>query len=156
MVPLPQVVDLLSKAAEWPKGNILPKQIYIGSIVSFHYVGQRGRPIHDVYPFVLVSDIYSNAIRGVNLNYLDSFYVSRMIISYLDTHFSYANIKNSNYLVDAFRTYKHNGIGQLKIYESKFLRALAYVAPRIDPYEVAQIEQQIEILKQEALRQPEA
>lgn len=158
--PLPYVVNSLLKAAEWPgvKPNV-PRAANVGNIISFYYIGQRNRPIHDTYPFVLVTDEYSDAIRGVNLNYLDSPTVTKVILTELDNpNISYQQLRGSQgeYVVDAFRTYKHAGISQLRVYDSKFLRALAYVAPRLDPMEITQIEQQIEMLKEAALKQPVA
>jgi len=159
VISLPQTVNLLLKASEWPgvTGVNTPREVYVGSVVSFFYRGQRGRPIHDTYPFVIVSNIFSDAIRGLNLNYLASPDVTKIILEYLDNaNFSYRAIEQNAYYVDAYRTYKRSGIAQLRIYDSRFLRALAYVAPRLDPNEITQIEQQIAMMKEAAMRQPEA
>jgi hypothetical protein len=159
IIPLPQVVKSLLSAAEWPGSNpTTPRNVYVGSVISFFYRGQRGRLIHDTYPFVIVSDIFSDAIRGMNLNYLDSINVKDVILNYLDNpNFHYRTAVAQNpYYVDAYRTYKRSGISQQRIYDSRFLRALAYVAPRLDPNEINQIEQQIEMMKEAAMRQPEA
>lgn len=159
IIPLPQVVNTLLQATQWPgPAPNMPRAAYVGCVMSFYYKGQRGRPIHDVYPFVIVSDIFSDAIRGMNLNYLDSPEVTKVILNYLDSpNFNYRTAVVQNpYYVDAYRTYKRNGISQQRIYDSRFLRALAYVAPKLDPAEITQIEQQIEMMKEAAMQQPEA
>ena len=127
-----------------------------GSIVNFRYVGQTRVPIKDAYPLVLVSDIFTNAIRGINLNFLDSPYVKSMILNYLNKPFSYAFIKNDHYIVDAFRTYKRNGISQLRIMDSNFLIGLAKVARSLNVNEIDQVRQQIAMVLKEQLKQPVA
>lgn len=128
-----------------------------GSIISFHYVGQRvGKMIHDPYPLLLVSDIYSDAIRGVNLNYLTVPYVKSMISKFLEKPFAYALIKGDNYVTGAFRTYKRTGISQLRIMDSDFLRGVAAVSRTLAPNELDQIRMQVEEMLKYQINQPTA
>jgi len=149
----PQQLGTLWKSLDSKQSTIASK----GSIISFHYIGQRiGKMIHDPYPLLLVSDIYSDAIRGVNLNYLTVPYVKNMINKFLDKPFAYALIKGDNYLTEAFRTYKRNGIGQLRIMDSEFLRGVAAVSRSLAPNELDQIRMQVEEMLKYQMNQPVA
>lgn len=154
-----QQLGSLFKAIEYPT----PKIVHKGNIVTFHYVSQRvNKMIHDPYPLVLISDIFSDAIRGVNLNYLTVPYVKLMINKYLEKPFSYALIRNDSYIVGAhdnpgaFRTYKRSGISQLRIMDSQFLIGLAAISRTLAPNEIDQIRMQIEEIIKFQLNQPAA
>ena len=152
---LPPNISKLWQATEYPQKN-RTKIVHKGSIINFFYIGQRRQAIHDPYPLLLVSDIFTDAIRGVNLNLLDAPYVTSLIKTYLDTPFSYANIKTDNYITNAFRTYKRNGISSLRMMDSDFLKGLAMVARSLDVNEIEQIRSQIETLIRQASQQPSA
>jgi len=159
-----QQLGSLFKAVQYPTPAITtPKVAHKGSVVSFHYVSQRmGKMIHDPYPLVLISDIFNDAIRGINLNYLTVPYVKMMINKYLDKPFSYAMIKGQPYLAGgqddpgAFRTYKRSGISQLRMMDSQFLIGIATVSRTLNPNELDQIRMQIEELIKYQLNQPVA
>lgn len=154
-IQLPSNISKLWQATEFPnkaRTNVVHK----GSVVNFFYIGQRRQPIHDPYPLVLVSDIFTDAIRGVNLNLLDAPYVTSLIKGYLDTPFSYTNIKSDHYITDAFRTYKRAGISSLRMMDSSFLKGLAAVARSLDVNEIEQMRGQIESLIRQASQQPMA
>ena len=152
----------LFKAIQYPTPAVAtPKIVHKGSVVNFYYIRQRiGKPIHDPYPLVIVSDIFSDAIRGVNLNYLTVPYVKNMLERYLNKPFSYAMIKGDPYIVGdknnpgAFRTYKRNGISQLRMMDGDFLRGVAELSRTLDPNELDQIRQQIEELIRYQINQP--
>lgn len=159
-----QKLGSLFKAIEYPTPAVpTAKIVHKGSIVNFHYMGQRtGKMIHDPYPLVLVSDIFSDSIRGVNLNYLTVPYVKSMIERFLDKPFSYTMVKGDSYIVGgqsnpgAFRTYKRNGISQLRMLDSNFLRGIAAISRTLDPNELDQIRAQIEELIKYQNVQPSA
>lgn len=159
-----QQLGSLFKAIDYPTPVIpTPKIVHKGSIVSFHYMGQRvGKMVHDPYPLILVSDIFSDAIRGVNLNYLTVPYVKSMIDRFLERPFSYSLIKGDSYISGgkdnpgAFRTYKRNGISQLRMMDSGFLRGIAAVSRTLDPNELDQIRMQIEEMMKFQINQPVA
>lgn len=169
-VNFPPNLGNLWQAIDWPTPAVpTPKVVHMGSIVNFHYTGQRtGHQIHDPYPLVLVSNIYSDAIRGLNLNYLTLPYVKAMINAFLDKNFSYQMIKGDTYLVGspeppkgdgkpgAFRSYKRTGISQLRIMDSAFLKAVAAVSRSLDPNELDQIRMQLEQLMKYQVNQPVA
>ena len=154
-VQLPPNISRLWQATEFPQ-KTRTKVVHRGSVINFFYMGQRRAPIHDPYPLVLVSDIFTDAVRGVNLNLLDAPYVTSLIKTYLDTPFSYANIMADNYITSAFRTYKRGGISSLRMMDSDFLKGLAAVARSLDVNEIEQIRSQIETLIRQASQQPVA
>lgn len=157
-----QKLGSLFKAIQYPTPSVAqPKIVHKGSVVNFHYTGQRvGKQIHDPYPLVIVSDIFSDAIRGVNLNYLTVPYVKSMLERFLDKPFSYSMIKGDPYIIGgpsnpgAFRTYKRNGISQLRMMDSNFLRGVAELSRTLDPNELDQIRMQIEELIKYQINQP--
>ena len=158
-MPLQPPKDLgnLWQTVRWPAPATAPKVVRQGTIISFHYTGQRrGKVIHDPYPLVLVANIYSNAIRGVNLNYLTVPYIKAMINNFLDKPFNYQLIKNDTYIVGAFRTYKSNGISQLRMMDSDFLRGIATLSRTMDVNELDQIRAQIENIMKYQINQPVA
>lgn len=154
-IQLPSNISSLWQATDFVNRNTT-RVVHKGSVINFFYTGQRRQPIHDPYPLVLVSDIFTDAVRGVNLNLLDAPYVTSLIRTYLDTPFSYANIKNDNYIIDAFRTYKRGGISSLRMMDSNFLKGLAKVARSLDVNEIEQMRSQIESLIRQASQQPTA
>jgi hypothetical protein len=154
-IQLPSNISSLWRATDFPQKGTTTV-VHKGSVINFFYIGQRRTPIHDPYPLVLVSDIFTDAVRGVNLNLLDAPYVTSLIKTYLDTPFSYANIKADNYIIDAFRTYKRSGISSLRMMDSNFLKGLAQVARSLDVNEIEQMRGQIEALIRQASQQPTA
>lgn len=154
-----QQLGTLFRAMDYPSPT--NKIVHKGTIVNFHYIGQRpGHPITDPYPLVLISDIFSDAIRGVNLNYLTVPYVKKMIDMYLERPFNYSMIKSDSYIVGgksnpgAFRTYKRNGISQLRMMDSAFLRGVAAISRTLSPNELDQIRMQIEEIMKYQINQP--
>ena len=83
-----------------------------GSLIKFKYLySQAKKPnvIHDTRPVIIVTDFMPNYIKGVNIHYLTFPIVKNL----LNTHskngmFSYASIKGSRYIAEAFRMYKRN------------------------------------------------
>ncbi len=126
-----------------------------GSIVTFNYIGQTDHQIHDHYPLVLVSDIFNDRIRGIDLHYLTLPYVKNIVATLADNkQFSYAFIKGDAYISSAFRSYKRNGISQLRMLDTAFLKNLLTVVRALDPGEIEQMRKQVQQQLQQQL-QPE-
>jgi hypothetical protein len=53
------------------------KPIGRGSLITFNYIFHKSG--HDPYPVVLVTDIWPNYIRGINLNYLTFPTIKKMV-----------------------------------------------------------------------------
>lgn len=128
-----------------------------GSIISFHYVGQTRHQIHDPYPVIIVSDVFTEMIRGVNLHYLTYPYMKSLITQYANNRFSYAYIKGDSYIVGAFRSYKRNGISQLKMINKEFLSNVLTVSRALNVGEIEQMREQIrQMLENNSPNQPMA
>jgi hypothetical protein len=153
---LPPNLEPLFKTITGPDQKTL-KIVGKGSIITFQYVGQTKYRIHDPYPMVIVSDIFTEQIRGVNMNYLTLPYMKGLVMSYANNQrFSYAYIKGDQYIVGAFRSYKRAGISQLRMLDTGFLRDLLKVVRSLEPGEIEQMRAQVERLLQEGINQPPA
>jgi hypothetical protein len=111
------------------RSNLIAK----GSLVTFNYMFFK----HDQNPLVIVTDIWRDYIRGVNLHYLTFPYVKRLLQGYCDNvGFGYANIRGDDYIVSAFRQYKRNGIRQIRKLDCAFLLNVLASVRTFDPAEV--------------------
>lgn len=114
-----------------------------GSLVSFNYVFWR----NDAYPLVVVSDnaLANGKLWGVNLHYLTFPYIRRLMgISRNNPAFSYTSISGDMYMKKAFRSYKWQGIRQLKVLDPKFLMDVMSAVRSYDPAEVQIIRRQVQ------------
>lgn len=117
-------------------------QIAKGSLVNFQYVFHK--PGHDPSPLVLITDIWPNYIRGVNLHYLTFPYIKNLLQSNKDNRmFSYANIKGNQYITSAFRQYKRPGIRGIQKLDTSFLTNVLSRVRAIDPREVDAIRRSV-------------
>ena len=84
------------------------KSITRGSLISFSYpqsMAVTPNVIHDPYPMVIVTDIWPNYVRGLNLHYLTFPYIKKILTQHGgNAGFSYSNIKPDKYMANAFRT----------------------------------------------------
>lgn len=152
-----QLLQNLFKTVESPTA---PSGGYVqkGSICTFGYVGQTRQPIHDPYPMVLISDIFSDKIRGINLHYLTLTYVRAIIRNPNlagNSSFSYKNISGDQYIVNAFRSYKRVGISNLRKLDVRYLQNLLTVSQSLDVGEIERMRQQIREIINNSMRQPE-
>ncbi len=151
--PLQNLFTEVNQDVFHPKQNI----VHQGSLVAFNYVGQTKHRIHDPYPLVIVSGIYNDKVSGVNLHYLTLPYVKSVVSVYADNpRFSFANIKGDSYIVGAFRSYKRNGISQIKMLDSGFLKNLLSVVRALDIGEIEQMRAQIRNIMEQSRQQPKA
>lgn len=133
-----QLVNNLFQQPNQPVNN----QIVKGSLIMFKYSFW----IHDPIPLVLVTDYNLNGkLRGVNLHYLTQFYILNLIssASNLKGVFSYNNIKNNSYIVDSFRSYKWEGISQIRVFDVSFISKMIQNVRSIDPTQVQSIRQSV-------------
>lgn len=131
-----------------------------GSIISFNYIGQRPMyQIHDSSPLVLVSDLFSEHIRGINMHYYTLPIVRQVIANKNMTGnpgFSYKTIMTNKYLVDAFRTYKRTGISNLRVLDISFLRKLLEISALLNTSELEAMKTQVRQMLERELGQPSA
>jgi hypothetical protein len=113
-----------------------------GSLVSFGY----SMWVHDPYPLVIVTDLSQGTrLRGVNLHYLTFPYIKTLLRTGAgNMGFSYLNIKADPYIVGAFRSYKWQGIRQVKMLDSDFLLTVMATVRSFDPSQVAAIRQAVQ------------
>jgi hypothetical protein len=124
--------------------NVLAK----GSLISFNYAFWK----NDAYPLVVVSDSNRDVgkLWGVNIHYLTFPYIRKLLeISTGNPAFSYKSIAADGYLSRAYRSYKWNGIRQVKVLDYKFLLNVMTMVRTFDPAEVQIMRRQV----QEQMRQ---
>src|SRR5688572_24294071 len=123
--------------------------ITAGSLISFHYprsMAMIPNVIHDPYPMVIITDIWPNYVRGLNLHYLTFPYIKRI----LQTHggnqnFSYlSNIKPDRYMAHAFRMYIRAGVRQPKRLDTDWLLSVLASVRSFAPGEVEKIRANIQ------------
>lgn len=96
-----------------------------GSLIAFSYpMSQAQRPnvIHDPYPLLIVTDIWPQYVRGVNLHYLTFPYIKRVLTQNSNNRtFSYYNVRPDKYLASAFRMYFRTGMSKIRVMDTSFL-----------------------------------
>jgi hypothetical protein len=97
---------------------------------------------------VILTDIWPNYIRGLNLHYLTFPYVKKILEMYGgNTSFSYANIKPDAYLANAFRMYVRAGVQKPRKLDTEWLKTVLREVRSFAPGEIekirANIQQQI-------------
>ncbi len=130
------------------------RKITKGSVIAFHYpmsLAVKPNIIHDHYPLVMVTDIWSKYIRGVNLHYLTYPYVRDFILKphCNNMMFSYYHIKRSmlagQYLANAFRTFVRVGMGKVKLLDCDILlKALDIAKSAYTPEEIKSMQKYIQ------------
>lgn len=135
-------INSLFQPVEPPKPEDTDPFVKKGSLISFGYLFYK----HDPYPLIIVTDlIFGQRIRGVNLNYLTFNAIKNLIQQHGENRgFAYSAVKGDRYLVDAFRTYKWQGIRQLKKLNSDFLLSVLGVARSYDPNEMEAIKDSVQ------------
>jgi hypothetical protein len=123
------------------------KTVGRGSLISFKYpfsCSPYVNTIHDPYPLIIITDVWSKFIRGVNLHYLTFPYIKMILQNNGEnTGFSYYQVKPDKYIANAFRMYYRIGMSQVKRMDSEFLVNLLQVVRSWDPSEMEAIKQQI-------------
>lgn len=88
-------------------------------------------------------------MRGVNINYLMFHEIKALLNQNCDsTYFSYrmfrpASPYDTNPLVEAFRTYKWDGIRNVRKLDCKFIAQIMQLVRSFDPQEIERIRQQV-------------
>lgn len=122
--------------------NVQNNVVKKGDLVSFNYVNWK----HDPYPLVIVTDLTpGNRLRGVNLHYLTFNYIRKLLsVGCGNMAFSYANVKSDEYIHQAFRVYKWQGIRQIRKFDCSFLLNLMATMRSLDPYQVEAIRKSVQ------------
>lgn len=101
--------------------------------------------IHDPYPMVIVTDIWPNYIRGLNLHYLTFPYIKKILGTYGgNTSFSYFHIRPDRYMAHAFRMYVRKCISQPKRLDTQWLIQVLQSVRSFAPGELEKIRQSVQ------------
>lgn len=123
-------------------------QITRGSLITFHYprsFAMIPNVIHDPYPMVILTDVWPNYIRGVNLHYLTFPYVKKLLQSFGGNQsFSYSNIRTDRYMANAFRMYVRAGVTRPKRLDSEWLKTILQQVRSFAPGEIEKIRANIQ------------
>lgn len=138
----PVLQQLFQPAQQSPQGGAVNQVISQGSLIMFRYSFW----MHDPVPLLIVTDYNPGfKMRGVNLHYLTFPYISTILTNAAQTPgFSYQNIRGDAYISSAFRSYKWNGISQVKKFDSQFVLKMMSIARTFDPSQVRAIRQSID------------
>ncbi len=123
------------------------KPVGRGSLVSFNYIFHK--PGHDPNPVVLITDIWPNYIRGINLNYLTFPTIKNLVFpspnqTVCDNPvFTYQYIKGNDYITSAFRQYKRNGVQRLRKLDCAFIVKALGLTRSFDPNEIEAIRRSV-------------
>lgn len=113
-----------------------------GSLVSFGYMFHKAA--HDPNPSVMVTNVNSFYVWGVNIHYLTFPYIRNILQKNCgNVMFSYPNIKSDKFVTSAFRQYKKNGITSLKKLDCDFVLNVLGSTRALTPSEVEAIRKTI-------------
>jgi len=122
-----------------------------GSLVNFNYLFYKVG--HDPSPLVLITDVWAEYIRGINLHYLTFPVIRKMLypapgVTICENPiFTYQYLKNNptagTYILTAFRQYKRNGIDSLKKLDCEFVTNALAISRSFDPNEIEAIRKSV-------------
>lgn len=113
-----------------------------GDLISFNYLFHKVG--HDPSPNVIITDVSSFYIRGINIHYLTFPYIKNLLqANCKNKSFNYKTIKNDSMLVSSFRQYKKNGIRNLKKLDCDYILNLIGSIRAITPNEIESIRKTI-------------
>jgi hypothetical protein len=129
-----------------------------GSLLSFHYPESHAKPpnvIHDFYPMVIITDVWPNFIRGVNLHYLTFPYIKKLLQAHggkSSAQYTSSDISGDKYVANAFRMYYIIGVKQARSLDVEFLLNILATARSFSPNEIEKIKKEIEAQIQQRLQ----
>lgn len=129
--------------------GVSTNKITRGSLISFSYprsCAMIPNVIHDPYPMVIITDIWQNYIRGLNLHYLTFPYIKKILGNYGgDQSFNYRfHVRPDRYMATAFRMYVRKCIRQPKRLDTQWLIQVLQSVRSFDPGEIEKIRSNIQ------------
>lgn len=118
-----------------------------GSLISFHYpISWAVTPnvIHDPYPMLIITDIWRQHIRGLNLHYLTFPYIKKILSTYGGKNISYGTIRPDKYMAQAFRMYIRKGVQRPRVLDLPWLQDVLQEAKSFNPGEIEKIRMNIQ------------
>lgn len=135
--------DLISQNVKGNQYGSYIKTVSRGALITFQYTFAK----HDVYPLVIVTNVGSDYLSGLNLHYLTfnniKFILQKKGLNACRPDFNYQNVKSYKYITDAYRSYKRNGLRSLKILNCELILNAMGSARAIDPQESEAIRENI-------------
>jgi len=126
-----------------------------GSLISFSYMFHKAG--HDASPNVMVTNVDSFYVWGVNVHYLTFPYIRNLLQKNCNNPLlSYQNIKGDKFVTSAFRQYKKNGIRSLKKLDCDFVLNLLGSSRALTPTEVEAIRNTINTQMSQVINQVSA
>lgn len=122
------------------------RNVVRGSLIAFSYpysLAVKNYTINDPYPLLVVTDIWPNIVRGVNLHYLTFPYIKRILTNNKMVPYSYMNVKPDKYVAGAFRMYYRQGMSKIKIMDMDFLMRILGAVKSFSESEIETVKQQI-------------
>jgi len=132
------------------------RRITKGSLISFHYprsFAMIPNVIHDPYPMVILTDIWPQYIRGLNLHYLTFPYIKNILSAHGgNAAFSYVHIKPDKYMAQAFRMYVRAGVRRPRRLDTQWLMEVLASVRSFAPGQLEAIRKNIEMQIQQRLQ----
>lgn len=120
--------------------NVYQRTLQAGSLVTFQYTFWR----HDPYPLVLCGGLWaSGKMVGVNLHYLTFKYIKFLINQFCGKNFNYHYIKSNQFIKNSFRSYKREGVRNVRMLDCQFLLSMMGQVRSLSPTEVEAMRQHI-------------
>ena len=136
--------QLQKKAEKSIFRRIYNKSIRPGSLIAFQY----DRWKHDPFPLCLVGKLNDwnkpGMIAGLNLHYLTFRYMKYLAQAFCGKNFNYHLIKQNQYIVNSYRSYKKEGRKNVRVLDCDFLNAVLKTARSFKPEEVEAIRQEVQ------------
>lgn len=127
--------------------GFVSRTITRGSLIAFTYpTSHATKPnvIHDPYPLLIVTDIWPNFVRGVNLHYMTFPYIKKILNDSRLTPYSYYNnVRADKYIASAFRMYYRMGMSKVKLMDVDFLLRVLGAVKSFSENEIEMVKQQI-------------
>ena len=112
-----------------------------GMLISFHYQFW----VNDPYPVVIVTKATpGKRVKGINLNYLTFPFIKNLLrTSCSNPTFAWQTIKGDRYIENAFRSYRWQGVRQVKTLDCTFLLNVMATVRSNDPNEMRAIKESV-------------
>lgn len=135
--------DVISRSVGANQYGPSLRTVASGSLITFQYMFAK----HDFYPLVILTYVSPNYLHGVNLHYLTFNQMKQVLqpdkLNGCRPGFNYQNVKPYKYIIDAYRTYKRNGIKGLKVLDCDLIIRSMTVTRSIDPQEAEAIRENV-------------
>lgn len=111
-----------------------------GALLTFQYLFYK----HDPYPLVLCTGKWADGkVAGVNLHYLTFRYMTYLLNQFCGKSFNYQSVKSDKFIRNSFRSYKREGIRNVKLLDCDFLNTMLKQVRSYNPTEIEAMRQYV-------------